>query len=508
MRVLIVLMGLCGLLLAGSPLDAQAPPYTYRDVNCLFPKPDPTLRCGQLTVPENYTDPQNSPTVTLQLVVIPALNDPLPDPVIYLEGGPGGSALLSVDNWISHPVRVNRDLVIFDQRGAGFSTPSLNCIEFEVNDPRATYQDPVTGCRKRLEEAGVDLSQYHSLNNAHDVEMLRQALGYDQINLYGISYGTRLALTYMREYPDQVRSAVLDSVFPPEIDFLGERTFNRVQAFRALFDACSANADCRQAYPNLEEEFYALIERYNEAPNQLEDPPLWMPAVIDGDELAEAFFRGMYRTEALPMLPYGIHRLYRAQDEDEFIVGYQLMRGYVTPASIQPGWEPPASIMDSWEVKEYMWEVGNIDFAEGVNFSVDCAEEFVFSDPDASVSADSQIIREELMSILLRSVQAARARCSAWDVERRDVLETERVRSDAPTLLLSGAFDPITSVAWAISAGAGLPNSRQIVFSYAGHAVSAGDPCAAMLVTAHINAPSLKPAAECATTPRVDFYIR
>ena len=309
---------------------AQNPtPATFRQAACFFPLPDDNISCGILEVPEDY-DQVNGTRLELPVIILHAHTTPLPDPVIHLEGGPGSSGLLSVEWWVDHPLRINRDFIVYDQRGAGFSEPSLNCREVEESD-YGVFSTPLSHCRYRLAELGVNFNAYTSANSARDVNALRLALAYEQVNLYGISYGSRLALTVMRDYPHIVRSAVLDSVFPPEEDLLADQIFNRLKAYRNLFAACKLSATCNKAYPNLEMVFYEIVQRYDDTPYVFTREFDYVPRQIDGTVIIQALFQAMYRTAALPVLPYALYDMKSARTDQDHREAYLTLRGYITP---------------------------------------------------------------------------------------------------------------------------------------------------------------------------------
>ena len=197
---------------ASSPTPAPTPaptpvPARFEAGPCQFPVPEGKIDCGVLFVPEDRSEP-NSPLIQLPVAVIRSSNPkPAPDPVVYLNGGPGAYSLdnLSFLPVLFKEVLANRDLIVFDQRGAGYASPSLNCPEADDQ----FYQDlgknltqeeaqqhrvqAMHACRERLIKQGVNLAAYTSAANAADVDDLRSALGYAKWNLYGVSYGTRLA---------------------------------------------------------------------------------------------------------------------------------------------------------------------------------------------------------------------------------------------------------------------------------------------------------------------------
>ncbi len=193
------------------------------------------VECGFLTVPADYDD-LAAGTMRLAVAVLPALSGSAGVPVAYLDGGPGSKTLEALP--FVYPMlaemQAGRDVVVFDQRGTGFSEPSLDCSEIKEltldlvglalspEEEARRALDAVGSCRDRLAGEGIDLSLFHSGANAADVDLLRAALGYDQWDLYGVSYGTQLGQTVMRDFPDGVRRVVLDSAYPLEASLLEE----------------------------------------------------------------------------------------------------------------------------------------------------------------------------------------------------------------------------------------------------------------------------------------------
>ena len=222
LSVLIAMMlSACSALPAPAPTPAPTPAAAgaprFEKTECWFKEPaGHDVECGWVIVPEDHARPEGK---TIKLAVARFKSDasqPEPDPVIYLEGGPGGSALKSYTSqfdFLFGPLLEKRDVVLFDQRGTGYSQPALACPEYNQavidmlpKDMTAAESETVANkallaCRDRLVKEGVNLDMYNSAQNAADIEALRQALGYDQVNLYGISYGTRLALTALRDAP-------------------------------------------------------------------------------------------------------------------------------------------------------------------------------------------------------------------------------------------------------------------------------------------------------------------
>ncbi|MBA2255031.1 MAG: alpha/beta hydrolase [Chloroflexi bacterium] len=427
------------------------------------------LRCGDLVVPEDRDRPNGS-RIRLHYAVYPAEGGATePDPVVYLDGGPGSSPLS--DGFPIDPFVQQRDLVVFDQRGTGQSLPSLDCPEIDGVSLDGTESDhalAIRACRDRLRAEGVDRTQYTSAESATDVEDLRTVLGYPAWNLYGISYGTRLALTVMRDHPAGVRSAILDSVYPPSVDGYLEQGANAERAFELLFGACERQPSCARAYPGLRQTFdgaVAVLDR--DRPRVRVTPPGGVAAetTLDGDVLIDFVFQNLYRTEVIPTLPRAIvataggdHAALTAHLADE---------------------EPPRGR-----------PAGSDTESEGVELSVQCAEELPFAQVVPTSGEVSRIAR----TFGIGSIQGA---CAMWDVPSAPPLEREAVTSEIPTLLLAGEFDPITPPAWAEAAAKTLSRGHVLTFRGVGHGVLNTSACADGLVSAFLLDPMSPPNGRC-----------
>jgi pimeloyl-ACP methyl ester carboxylesterase len=275
---------------------------------------------------------------------------------------------------------------------------------------------------------------YTSRANAADVDDLRTALGYPEWNLYGTSYGTRLALTVMRDYPNGVRSAVLDSICLPQADHYAELAASVERAFDLLFERCAASVTCAEAFPEMETVFYDLVAQADANPVTLK---LNRPStgesydmVMNGNRLISSFFNLLYSAEAIPQLPDLI---------------YELHEGH---------WDALANRI-RWS--QFM----NDSLSEGMWLSVECGEEAPFSSPGAVETASERVlprIREAM------HFQPAFAMCEVWDAGEAQPLEREPVVSDVPTLILAGAFDPIHPPAWGEWAAETLSRAQFVEF--------------------------------------------
>jgi len=473
-----------------SVVSAQPDTPTFEPADCPYDAPA-RVSCGWLTVPENRADPASA-TVELAVAVVEAQNPTAGNvPIIYLEGGPGGTAVLYPEDALASPLNATHDIILLDQRGTGFSLPSLNCYEMEEDDTDAALE----ACYERLLDEGIDLSAYNSTENAADVDALRAALGYEQVNLWGVSYGTRLALTVMRNHPAGVRAVVLDSVFPPEINATERAAIDGLNAFSNLFDACTADPACAAAYPDLETTFYDLIADLNEDPLvfEYEDYAYDESYEIElyGDNVLDAIFNTLYDTEAIPMLPYGITLLAEASDDYDLTDAVDILSGYYTVEAWTSFDAPPdpETVADSDLVLDYIDEYGDIEDSEGMYNAVTCAEEIPFEDEDAAYDA-AEAASPELADWVFFTVDDAFFTCAVWVVDPAPAVEATRVESDIPTLLISGALDPVTPPFYGDSAAVGLSDSTHIVFPGAGHGVTGLNGCASRLAAAFFTDPA------------------
>jgi pimeloyl-ACP methyl ester carboxylesterase len=254
-----------------------------------------TVECGTVAVPVNYDEPDGV-TIDLVYAILKSRSlAPAPDPVIYLHGGPGSAELSGLTRGVSErfeTLRQRRDVVVFDQRSAGYSFGEIDCKAIYDEEYDAAYDAAVEAlgpdapiyapgfvasqsvygdCAEALTTDGVDLTQYNTVNNARDVAMLADALGYDTYNLYGISYGTRLGLEVLHQKPDGLRSLIVDSVMPPEIPFNDRMAEANEESFRNIYAMCLADENCAEAYPDLTERLNALFVKLDEEPIMLEN---------------------------------------------------------------------------------------------------------------------------------------------------------------------------------------------------------------------------------------------
>ncbi|MBI4783006.1 MAG: alpha/beta fold hydrolase [Oscillatoriophycideae cyanobacterium NC_groundwater_1537_Pr4_S-0.65um_50_18] len=308
-----------------------------------------TITCGMLAVPENYADP-NGRQIDLTYAVLHSRSlSPAPDPIMDLRGGPGGSLIESKSMErraaLYESLRQNRDIILLDQRGAQFSnrlgcapvallisgmlldpaSPNAGLLDSVVQQLRSRFPEFADSalpgyamqalCARVLENHGNDLSHYNTPNNAQDVVNLTAALGYDQFNLYGISYGTYLAQRIMINHPERVRSVVLDSTVPMQVNMPALDIRSKEVSFLNLVADCEADAACAAAYPNLTGRTQALLTKLDETPIPLAEPTTPEGESTPIERVTSADFANLIDamnhrpSQIAPYLPLIVHEL-------------------------------------------------------------------------------------------------------------------------------------------------------------------------------------------------------
>jgi pimeloyl-ACP methyl ester carboxylesterase len=470
---------------AGQPLDGTDRRLTWHP--CPFTQPvETTAACATLTVPASRATPTGE-VVDLAVVVLEATgDDPAPDPVVYLEGGPGGSAVAWHEDWLAplSPLLEWRHLILLDQRGTGYSTPSLACPEVEevVETSPDADLDALRACHDRLTGEGIDLAAVSTPEIAADVADLRLAMGFDEYNVLSVSYGTRVALRLLDRAPEGLRSVVLDSVYPPDVVALESQAANAAAAITALLDACRAERDCTSAVGDPADALQRAVERLDAAPAQVTvggvlgvGGATWE---VDGAELVGALFMALYDTERLPDVPAAL------------------------AAAAEGDVEEALTLLGETDVRARSTATQDSD---GTFFSVECREEARTSSRDAT-ALQAASLAPPLGDILTADALGVYDVCELWDSGTAGPDERAPVASDVPTLVLTGEFDPITPPAWGHRAAATLSASSVVDFPGVGHAVITQGECADGIVAAFIDRPEDPAEATCAAAlPGVDF---
>jgi pimeloyl-ACP methyl ester carboxylesterase len=412
--------------------------------------------CGTFTVFENRATRQGR-TLDLKVIVLPALsNEPKPDPLFFLAGGPGQGAagLARPLREMFRRVQADRDLVLVDQRGTGKSHP-LDCKSDD--ESLAALNEPVettmARLRKCLEGLDADLTQYTTSIAMDDLNDVREYLHYNKINLYGGSYGTRAALVYLRQHQPTVRSVIIDGVAPPDMRLPLFMARDGQRALDRLFADCEADESCRTKHPHLGQGLRTLVAELEKSPvkTRLTHPRTGIAEDVEvrGEFVVNVIFSALYSPLVSSLLP---ELIARAERRD--------FQGLLALASMSEG--------------------AGDNMAVGMQLSVICAEDF------PRITAE-QMARETTGTVFADHLLRARIRaCEFWPKAKVEASYYEPVTSEIPVLVMSGELDPVTPPSWGESVLPRFPHSKHIVVPGTGHGtISTG--CGMRIVQSFLN---------------------
>jgi pimeloyl-ACP methyl ester carboxylesterase len=441
--------------------------------------------CGNLVVPEDRSNP-SSPNIRLAVATFKTPSaSPAPDPLIFLQGGPGGRIIKDVGEAITgghldlQSQFGNHDLILVDQRGTGYSTPSLQCPEvvklqfltdqnLTADQLAAQQNQALDACHTRLTASGVNLSAYTTYSDANDIHDLIDSLGYQQVDIYGVSYGTRLALELMRAFPQHIRSVVLDSSVPPQMHLLTNIPSSTARVLNTLFQGCAADASCNAKYPHLDTVFYSLVTVLNAHPVTFDTTDYATgksyTVLFHGDDLFNVVFTSFYVTEAIPLLPGII---------------YQTQNGDYRGASLLYG-----SLLFDDSVS---W---------GMYYSVECAEDVDSLTPD-QVTAAGQAYPSAIRQDQVIGLKAEFQGCKEWNVKTAPGSEASAVTSAIPTLVMESEYDPVTPPTNGDLVARTLSASYKFEFPGVGHGAMLFENCPTTMALAFWAKPGQKPDSSC-----------
>jgi pimeloyl-ACP methyl ester carboxylesterase len=404
---------------------------------------------------------------------------------LYIAGGPGGATGLDAQNmpgWFDWMEQVDwsSDVILYDQRGVGLSEPALGCpettqrrrelldSELPVEQQYVLMRDAMHACRDRLLDEGWDLGQFNTRHNADDALALVRALGLKEWQMYGVSYGTRVALELMRRQPAGLRSVVLDSAYPPQVQAEASDTWLLSRAMYLFIRSCELLSECDFHPERLRADLENAMAYLRERPMRLElrdpDSGLPLPVVFDADDLAWLIFESQYAWNNLHLLPGAVSSLARGNISSE-------MRGMLQ--------ESVDLMLDD-------------SLSEAVANSVDCADNGAFSR-----AAFVRQLRRYPFVASIRQYDWDFGACRSWPSGDAGEHFRQAVLSDVPTLVLAGEFDPVTPPQWGYQAAQGLSRANVFTFPGIGHGVLDSDSCAVELVRAFLDNPNSPQAPAC-----------
>jgi pimeloyl-ACP methyl ester carboxylesterase len=442
--------------------------------------------CGTLTAPQNRSNP-NEGTVELPVAIIPSQTQPAqPDPIVYMAGGPGQNALSQAEILASLGLNKSRDVIIMNQRGVVDTVPLLSCNEIDEFYAKAVgmpYDSPATGtahvaavkaCHDRLTAQGIDLANFNTAENEADFADLRKALHIKEWNIYGLSYGTDLALSEMRDYPQGIRSVIIDAIVPPSAASLGWTWTNFNEAINNIFRACANQPACASTYGDLSQVVASQVQQLEANPATLTVHEDFgdVDVVIDGGALIN--WLGSFPDPAveIPDIPLAIQQLvngtpseiaqsraFAANPAGFGAVGYGLMYGVICSEWVP--FEPQSQILTQGLLAFPTYPQSVLSLAPGLPF----------------MSED----------------------CGVWNVPAASGAVRQVTVSSIPTLVMASSFDGKTAPQWAIYVAGTLQNSITTVFPGLGHGAlfavglpddSPAKPCAQSVVASFFANPA------------------
>ena len=408
--------------------------------------------CGTVPVYENRAAAAGR-RIDLHVVALPSLApEPAPDPLFFLAGGPGQAAaqMAAEVREMFRPILRHRDIILVDQRGTGKSNP-LACHAESNSLQELTESDEQSLARLKKCLAGydADVRFYTTTLAMDDLDDVREYLGYQRINLYGGSYGTRAALVYVRQHGHHVRSMVLDGVAPTDMRIPLFAARDAQRSLDKLLTDCDADAACRSAQPGLAARVRALLQRLTTSPARVE---IMHP-----------------RTGIREAVTIGAHTVAGIL----FGALYSPLTASLVPALIA---QAERNDFQSLLALAYASESGNDGISIGMQLSVLCSE-------DATLLTEEDVERESAGTVFgLHLLRGQLRACAIWPRGTVDPGYFNPVISEIPALILSGDLDPVTPPGWGDEVAQHLANARHITVPATGHGVVA-TPCGQDLIS-------------------------
>jgi pimeloyl-ACP methyl ester carboxylesterase len=458
----------------GQAADTAA----FEDEPCPFMSAAESARyrvtCGTVSVPVADTGTRR---YRIQVAILRSLEERLHnDAIVVLPGGPGedfvrGNAARLAQHPLQDTLRQHRDIVLLDPRATGYSEPGELCpalqgmqvraavLRLSLDDRTALVRRELERCRAALLEQGIEPGHFNSVALARDLESLRKALGYAQLNLIGLSWGARVALETMRRYPATVRSAILYGPFAPDGSVPGVLAARAGPSLKRLFQACVTDPVCTAEFPDTEGRFTRLLDELDANPIPLDTP--WGELSVDGSVAETAITYALYDSEFLRYVPLAISELSRRNAAFirmlfPRVMGQGASGGFYYAAHCFELTPPlPADSVRRLR-QRYPWTGRSDHFA-----------------PDPTVV------------------------CDAFVPPRGDSSVVQPVRSDVPAIIFAGEFDPTTPPEYGHRISATLSRSTLLVLRGRGHDVNVPTPCTTEIRRAFIDNPHQAPDTTC-----------
>jgi len=446
--------------------------------------------CGYLEVPESRYSTDNTTFIKLAVTILKSTSEtPEPDPMLYLHGGPGHSALFLASHFkdftFNGALKV-RDVILIDQRGSGYSLPSLECPEIyekrietlqqltHDNDSLNFDIIGVNECITRLENDSIDLKAYSSIENANDLNDLREVLSFDSWNVYGVSYGTRLAQTLLRYHPENIRSIILDSALANDDNIYSIESLIRIDELtREILSQCESDTSCNEKYPNIKSRFWEKVSQLNQTPEKLhyknsEHMVDIQDVSFNGDDLI-SIMSNLFDQRNPTSIPKEINKLLNSD------YSYALN-----------------------ELDKF-FDTSNISI--GSHSTISCADSSDILSTDNDGLSNIENINSELKNIISETTDRIKNYCSAWPHATTHYLDPSAISSEVPVLLFAGYYDIRTPATSTQKVANSLKNSQYIELPLGRHGFLF-KPCAQSMRDEFLADPIVEVDSSCITESR------
>lgn len=401
----------------------------------------------RFSVPENW-EKENERKISLAVAVLKSKTISKQEPVVFIQGGPGGNTIAETMFWLDHPLRKNHDIILLDLRGTGFSEPKL-CPDlgekfFEILSKNQSEEQDVKDkvkvsleCRQDMINQGLDLNSYNSTSVANDLHALKNVLKIQKWNVYGVSYGTYISQNYAKIFSDDVQSLTLDSSIPDISEYYTNNTQNYILSLSKLFKSCKEDAKCNKEYPNLEEVYYNTISELERKPITVEVNKSIVPLgkfTYNAEDYKIAIQQSLYDKKLVEVLPLLIYQFKERNTST--------LAGLVQAFS------------------------GALSLNYGNYFCFTCNEVIPYNNLQKYDSISSNYKKLNGGLSFYRSDFNV---CNQWN-KNQDILKSKSIslKNDNPfkVLILSGGFDPITPTYFANETAQNFNKNVQIVNGY------------------------------------------
>lgn len=426
MKHIFILIGL----LFSAFIVGQEDQSIYQQASTFYPNSEEineqNIEWGFFIVPENWHSPSDKKIKLAVAILKSTSNNKNADAVVMIEGGPGAGAIEGIWWWLNHPLRETHDIVLVDTRGAGFSEPRL-CPELgkEFLSILAKNQsflkdeeekaEAAIKCQQNLIAKGIDINNYHSQSIAQDLHSIKEYLKYSKWSVYGVSYGTYIAQTYVKTYPGDVKTLILDSPISTISEYYTLNTSNYVKSLEKVFKACKEDPKCNSEYPELESVYYKTIAELKESPVTVKVDKETIPSeefTYNAEDFKIAVHQALYKKKLIEILPLLIYQFHE-RNEDTL----------------------------SALVAAFSGAVG-LDY--GVYYCMTCNETI----PKNSFDAYNKDVKDQkLLSAGISFYKSDFVVCDLWNKKREFISKKEDTllqKINVPTLIFTGSYDPIT----------------------------------------------------------------